>query len=221
MKSNSEFSRVYAPRIMKPSNDFMRLSLSGLFVIPPSAPGVLFLNGGLADRTVYLPAISSYAGQEYCIANDGTSNTLNIVDSNGIAVTTIAFGTMKLFMSSPSGWSFSGGSSGGSSESSNWTTQTVTAATGTGVATDSEILVNRAGTVTITLPDAALWFAQHATPASYLQVLDISGAASSNNITIQRAGADTINGLTSVNITSDYSGFKFRRVATNLWGIVG
>lgn len=93
--------------------------------------------------------------------------------------------------------------------------QTITTATYVVLPADAIIYVNRAGTVTLTLPDAAAWLAAH--PTGQLIIQDISGAASTNNITINRAGSDTINGLTSVTITSDYGGYKLRPAASGLW----
>jgi hypothetical protein len=87
--------------------------------------------------------------------------------------------------------------------------------------TDTEIYVNRAGAVTLTLPSAAAWFAAQKTAAP-LTIKDISGASSTNNITINRAGTDTIDGATSFVITSDYGGIKLRPPsAAGNWAIVG
>jgi hypothetical protein len=64
------------------------------------------------------------------------------------------------------------------------TTATVTAAT-----SDAVILINRAGAVTVNLPAGV--------DKQVLWIGDISGAAETNNITINRAGANTIFGGTS------------------------
>ena len=97
---------------------------------------------------------------------------------------------------------------------------TVTTATYTILPTDGSVYVNRAGTATLTMPAAAAWLAAvgHVAPFQLL-IQDVSGSASVNNITINRAGADTMNGLTSITITSDYGGYKLRSAASGLWVI--
>ena len=97
---------------------------------------------------------------------------------------------------------------------------TITAATYQILTTDSFVYVSRAGIVTLTLPDAAAWLAEDAHGAPFqLIIQDVSGAAFTNNITINRAGSDTVNGLTSITITSDYGGYKLRPAASGLWVI--
>lgn len=86
--------------------------------------------------------------------------------------------------------------------------------------TDTFVYVNFAGAVALTLPDAAAWLAAH-TNGLPLTIKDTSGAAAANNITITRAGADTIDGATSVVITSDRGGWKLRPPAAGSWAIVG
>jgi hypothetical protein len=70
------------------------------------------------------------------------------------------------------------------------------------VATDALLLVNDATPVTINLPTAA-------SRSGYpLAIKDVSGAAQTNNITINRNGSDTIEGLTSIKITAAYGGWS-------------
>lgn len=69
------------------------------------------------------------------------------------------------------------------------------------VAADSLILVNFAGAVAINLPLAS-------SRSGYpLAIKDISGAASTNNITINKNTTDTIEGLSSIVINADYGGY--------------
>lgn len=100
------------------------------------------------------------------------------------------------------------------------TTQTITAASGVGVTTDIFIYFNRAGTIAFTLPDATAWLAAN-TIGVGLTLKDISGGASGNAITINRAGADTIDGANSFVINSDYGGVVLRPSAAGKWSIVG
>lgn len=80
-------------------------------------------------------------------------------------------------------------------------TTTVAAASYVPLAADALLLVNNGGAVSIDLPLAS---ARNGYP---LAVKDISGAASTNNITINRNTTDTIEGLTSITINADWGGF--------------
>lgn len=73
----------------------------------------------------------------------------------------------------------------------------ITAATYTILLSDEHIDVNRAGVVTLTLPDG---------PAlgQSFSVQDGSGGASGNTITIAKSASYNVNGTSSVTITSDY-----------------
>lgn len=81
------------------------------------------------------------------------------------------------------------------------------------VATDATLLVNRAGTVAVNLPSST---SRNGYP---LAIKDISGAADTNNITINRNGSDLIDGLTSVVITNPYGSFSLKPV-TGGWIIL-
>jgi len=69
------------------------------------------------------------------------------------------------------------------------------------VLTDSFLLVNDAAPVAINLPTAA---SRNGYP---LTIIDSSGAANTNNITITPNGVETINGLTSLVIGVAYGGY--------------
>ena len=70
------------------------------------------------------------------------------------------------------------------------------------VATDSFLLVNDAAPVTINLPTSA---SRNGYP---LTIKDTSGAANTNNITINRNGSDTIEGLTVLTIGVAWGEYK-------------
>lgn len=82
-----------------------------------------------------------------------------------------------------------------------YNTTDVTAATYAPVAADAFLLVNRAGAVTINLPAAS---SRNGLP---LAIKDVSGNANTNNITINRNGADTIEGATSIVINTAWGGW--------------
>jgi hypothetical protein len=70
------------------------------------------------------------------------------------------------------------------------------------IAADSLLLVNDAAPVTINLPASS---SRNGYP---LCIKDSSGAAQTNNITINRNGSDTIEGLTSIKINAAYGGYN-------------
>lgn len=88
----------------------------------------------------------------------------------------------------------------------------VTAATYAPVAADSFLLVNRAGVVTINLPTGA---SRNGYP---LTIKDTSGAAQTNNITIDGNGAENIDGLATITIDVAYGGYTLYPV-TGGWVI--
>lgn len=100
-------------------------------------------------------------------------------------------------------------------------TQTITANSYSILTTDTTIFINFAGTVTLTLPDAAGWLAGSGGKGGYpLLIQDISGAAGSHTITINPAGANTINGANSLTVITNYGGFDLM-VASSNWIISG
>jgi hypothetical protein len=81
------------------------------------------------------------------------------------------------------------------------------------LATDTLLLVDFAGAVTIDLLAAS-------SAAGYpITIKDTSGAAHTNNITITPNGADTIEGLTTVPINSDYGYYRLYPVSGG-WVII-
>lgn len=70
------------------------------------------------------------------------------------------------------------------------------------IVTDTLLLVNVASAVTINLPTAA---SRNGYP---LAIKDVSGAANTNNITINKNGSDTIEGFTSIAVTVAWGGYN-------------
>lgn len=88
----------------------------------------------------------------------------------------------------------------------------VTSASRSVAATDyGDVLVNFGGAVTIQLPTAN---SRVGVPVS---VVDISGAAASNNITILPNGAETIMGQSSLVISGNYGSFNLWPISTGNW----
>ena len=91
----------------------------------------------------------------------------------------------------------------------------ITTATATLSAANPYVQVNRAGAVALTLPAAS------ATPiGATIVIQDVSGAALVNNITITRAGADTINGAAAAIIMTNYGGVKLWCDGVSAWFIL-
>lgn len=82
----------------------------------------------------------------------------------------------------------------------------------TAVGGDAIILVNATGgAVTITLPAAN----QASPTGKFIQVVKIDSSA--NAVTIQRAGSDTIEGLTTINLQTQYSSVTLYSDGTGVW----
>jgi hypothetical protein len=97
----------------------------------------------------------------------------------------------------------------------NFPSVTITSSSATLTIEWGSVLVNYAGAVSLTLPNTA----DFALDATELMIADISGAASSNAITITRAGSDVIGGGTSHTISSDYGSLTLRALSGR-WVIV-
>jgi hypothetical protein len=91
---------------------------------------------------------------------------------------------------------------------------TVTATPFTIPPTASVVFFNVATAAIATLPDAATWEVYHSTGSLFLK--DISGNSGANNITIRRAGSNTIDGMTSIVINGNY-GFYYLKVNNSDW----
>jgi hypothetical protein len=72
--------------------------------------------------------------------------------------------------------------------------------------------VDTTSSVTFTLPAA-----NGVSAGRFYEIKDTTGSAGTNNIVINRAGADTIDGATSVNIDANYAGRKVVSDGTSKW----
>ena len=84
-----------------------------------------------------------------------------------------------------------------------------------GTASETVILVNTStNACTINLPDTT---STGMTAGRFYVIKDISGNASVNNITVNRAGTDTIDGATSVTMRSNFQAIYFHYAASLTW----
>ena len=87
------------------------------------------------------------------------------------------------------------------------------------LATDVVVFFNKnAGAVN--LPTSASWAAQWIKSDFVLTLVDASGAASSNNLTVTPNGAERIDGLTSIPINTDYGVLKLKPLPAGGWAVV-
>lgn len=85
--------------------------------------------------------------------------------------------------------------------------------------TANEVRFDVATAAATTLPDGVSWLIRN--PSADFLLKDISGNAGANNITINRAGLNTIDGLTSLVISSNYGFFALRfNTGTGNWMVV-
>lgn len=190
MRANLEDNLARRLRHNSPSFGIVNYALNGTYVIANDGPTYHFLNPGASDRTVFLPELEQLGGQHYIIANTGSLQLLNVVDSNGVAVVTIGPNETALFASSPFLWRYLMGSSTGAAYVSGMLREPrVTAlASDTVGSTDVTIaIVKAAPTATgIQLPTVA---SRNGIP---VRIVDWSTAVVEHTITITPAGAETI-----------------------------
>lgn len=74
-----------------------------------------------------------------------------------------------------------------------------------------QVVVNQTAAIAIELPDASKL------QGNRLVVIDISGDASTNNITISTEGTSKINGADTVVIDSDYGSIEFTSISGNYY----
>lgn len=199
-RSNVEDIRARRVRHNSASYGTVRYDLTGSYVIAPDGPTFHFLDGGAVARTVYLPSLMEAGGQQYFIVNRNSSAGLNIVDADGVAVATIGFNGVGLFLSSASEWRYMLFPTTGPVLG---TSITIASSPYTVVAADTMLYVDTSGgAVTILLQPSA---ARIGVP---LSIKDVTGNALTNNVTITPNGAEVIDGLTSYPLNFAYAGVR-------------
>lgn len=113
MRSNIDDAALSGTRQYGTRYASAELTLDGDYTVLATSPIKLMFDGGAIDRTIRLPEITPDGGQEYWIFNTGTTNSLNVVDADGIAVGTIIATTSRIYSSFSTGtWvDFGGGGS--------------------------------------------------------------------------------------------------------------
>lgn len=79
-------------------------TISGSDIFTSASPSFQFLDGGASNRTIFLPELEPGGGQQFWIKNTGSTNNLNVVDSDGNALGTLEPSDVGLFFSSTTTW---------------------------------------------------------------------------------------------------------------------
>lgn len=88
-------------------------------------------------------------------------------------------------------------------------------------ATVGAVQVNPTTSLSITLPNSVTWAAVATTVGVYeLSVFDISGSASTNNVTVNFFGGQTASGQSSLLISTNYGGWRFQPILSGGWVVV-
>lgn len=82
---------------------------------------------------------------------------------------------------------------------------------------DVVVQTNQSGAIAVTLPGSDSWAAVNSRYGIPLTVMDISGHASTNNVTINFTGGQTASGLAPLVIGSDYGVFRFTPKSGGGW----
>lgn len=189
MRANLEDVLARRIRHNSPSFNTVKFVVTGAFLIPNDGPTFYFLDPGASDRTVYLPALMEQGGQQYFIANTG-ANDLNVVDADGVAITTVGAGDTGIFISSMTTWRYIVQSAYGTALMSGLLAEPRIVTTSSFVVSSTEvgIAVNRAAPSATagTLPAVAT---RNGLPIS---ITDWSTSIVDHTITLTPNGAETI-----------------------------
>lgn len=210
MRTNHEHGQFYSPRVSGLRLNNVVMTISGTYVIPEDGPSVWIIDGGAAARTIRLPTLAQ--DRLVVVGNVGTTNVLNVTDSGGSALATLPASSIGLFFSSSSRWVWI-------TDSFATDVVSITNVVGSGAVATTDIIVhvNGAGAVVLTLPTSASWLAASGWRGLPLSIFDVSGAAATNNITINPAGAETISGYPSLTISGDYNSYQLWPKSSGGW----
>lgn len=213
MRTNLENPRIFEARMSGIRHSNVVTVLSGTLVVPADGPTVWVLDGGIADRSVRLPELRH--DKQVVVANIGTSNALNVTDSAGGALISVPAQSMAIFFGATTRWVWLN-----DSFLSDLVATTVMVGSGSIATSDVEVQVNSPGVAVLTLPSSLTWAVASGWRGLPLSIFDISGAASTNNITINPSGGQTISGLASLTISGDYAGWRLRPKSGGGWIVI-
>lgn len=204
MRTNLENSRVQSPKVFGMSLGSMDYTMTGTLILLPDGPGVYLLDAVGSNRVVRLPP-NLYENQ-IVIANIGTSGTLNVTDSNGVAQVDVPAQNVGMFFASKRRWIWFQGPFIGSLGAR------VVVASGPILTTDTVVQTDQAGLIVLTLPSALSWLERHNNTPMVLSIFDISGNAAVNNVQLNTTGIETISGYASgvLKINSNFGGYRLQ-----------
>lgn len=213
MRTNLEHSNLLSPRVQGLRLNQVTITLTGSFTVPTDGPTVWLMNGGASDRNVTLPAL--LYEKQLVISNLGATNDLDILDAGGISLVSLGAQSMGMFFAGASAWTWLTGSLA----STTFQRRTVVA-TDDVETTDMVVEVDHVAAVVLSLPASGNWRTAAGIHVPFLTIMDISGAAQTNNVTINPNGAETISGAASQTMDSDWGVLRLAPADGGGWVIV-
>lgn len=151
------------------------------------------------------------------LAGNGTTNDLSLKNRTGVTIFAVAANTTRTRAGTAANGADDGSGQLQVAGSISRTQRTLTTNTTLSASTDNVVFVDAtAGSVTLTLPAANSWAANSQTRSSMLRIKRID--SSGNTVTIQRAGADTVEGATSVTLAA-LASKDFETNAVSAWWV--
>lgn len=191
MRANLEDNLARRLRMQSPTYGMGNMTLTGSFVIATDGPVFHFLDAGGSTRSVYLPTLAPFGGQQYYVANFGATGNLNVLDADGVAVRVLQPGENAIFFSRRTGWRYIFSSNAGADYISAMlaTPRVVTAGIITVTAVETLIIANATTPLTFNLPTVA-----SRSPAGLpLEVYDWSGRSADMTF-VPAAGENIMSG---------------------------
>jgi hypothetical protein len=214
MRQNIENSRISNARHESTRFASLKRSSALAYTMTQNSPTVHEIDPLGASVNVTLPNYS--LEQFYSISNIGASGSLEILDHLGASLASVPVSAMFLGFATGVRWVFLVGSS----SIANSPAAVTAAITGAIAASTTFVWTNQAGNITLTLPNSVTWETANSALGIPLSVFDMSGAAQTNTVTIDTTGGQTINGMASVVIDSDFGGYRFRPKPGGGWVMV-
>lgn len=179
MRGNIDDARATNVKSFGAKWETLDIILSGSFRVTRAYGNVLVFDTNGVERDVYLPTVEN--GLWYIIFNSGSAGMLNILDSEGVDILSLAPQTSAYAICTDNGWFYFGDIFGAVIG----TTRTITGVSATITASDLDVLTNRVGDMTLTLPTA------DARVGRKLRLTDIGIPSPSHVITLLASGSDT------------------------------